>query len=161
MKRILTAAMALSLLGGATAVSAQSYDRDRRDYREDRREARQEYRDEVRDARRDYRDDMRDARRDYRDDRRNDRRWGQRDNRGRYYYGEYRRPSGYQAHRWRRGERLPRGYYAQNYYISDYGRFGLRAPPRGYRWVRVDNDAVLAAIATGVIAEVLADRFYY
>ena len=59
--------------------------------------------------------------------------------------------------RWARGQRLPSSYYRGNqYYVSDYGRYGLRAPPRGYRWYRTGNDYVLAAAATGLIASVIA-----
>jgi Ni/Co efflux regulator RcnB len=63
------------------------------------------------------------------------------------YYG----PSGYA---WRRGAYLPPA-YRSGYYISDYGRYGLRPPPRGYRWHRVGNDYLLAAIATGLIFDIV------
>ena len=43
--------------------------------------------------------------------------------------------------------------------MNDYGRYGLRAPPRGHRWVRADNDYVLAAIATGLIVQVLSNGY--
>jgi Ni/Co efflux regulator RcnB len=51
-------------------------------------------------------------------------------------------------------------YYAPRYVVYDYGRCGLRAPPYGYHWVRVDGDVVLAAIATGVILDVIYNQFY-
>lgn len=73
--------------------------------------------------------------------------------RGPARYGIYHRPHGYYAHRWSRGERLPVAYYARPYVIADYRDCGLRAPPRGYHWVRVDGDAVLAAIATGIVID--------
>lgn len=58
---------------------------------------------------------------------------------------------------WRKGERFDRR-YAQNYQVIDYHRYrGLRAPPRGYHYVRSGNDAVLVAISSGVIAAVLAN----
>jgi Ni/Co efflux regulator RcnB len=72
---------------------------------------------------------------------------------GEHRYGTYYRPHGYYAHRWARGERLPVGYYARPYWIEDYRVWGLRAPPRGYHWVRVDGDAVLAAVATGIVLD--------
>jgi Ni/Co efflux regulator RcnB len=31
----------------------------------------------------------------------------------------------------------------------------LRTPPRGYHWVQADDRYVLAAIATGVIADII------
>lgn len=55
---------------------------------------------------------------------------------------------------WRRG-----GYVSYNDwhrgYVVDYRRHHLRQPPRGYEWRRVDNNYVLAAVATGLIASVI------
>jgi Ni/Co efflux regulator RcnB len=52
------------------------------------------------------------------------------------------------------GERL-----AWNYRLTpfDWHTRGLWAPPGGYYWSQVDNDFVLAAVATGVIASVIPD----
>lgn len=69
-------------------------------------------------------------------------------------YPRYSPPRGYFVHNWRRGERLPVAFYQPRYVIVNYRGCGLRAPPHGYHWVRVDHDAVLAAIATGVILDV-------
>ncbi|HEU4623375.1 MAG TPA: RcnB family protein [Steroidobacteraceae bacterium] len=71
----------------------------------------------------------------------------------------YSPPPGYYVHTWRRGERLPVAYYAPRYVIADYHECGLRAPPVGYHWVRVNNDAVLAAVATGVVLDVALHLF--
>ncbi|MDG2530776.1 hypothetical protein SGCZBJ_04340 [Caulobacter zeae] len=57
--------------------------------------------------------------------------------------------------RWAKGQRLDARYRGNGYYVSDYRRHGLRAPPRGYRWQRVDNQYILAAVATGIIASVI------
>ena len=57
--------------------------------------------------------------------------------------------------RWAKGQRLDARYRGNSYYVSDYRRHGLRHPPRGYRWQRVDNQYVLAAVATGLIASVI------
>lgn len=38
----------------------------------------------------------------------------------------------------------------------DYRTHHLRQPPRGYEWRQVDGNYVLAAVATGVIASVIA-----
>ena len=54
-------------------------------------------------------------------------------------------------HRWRRGERVGYGDW-QGAHAIDYRRYHLRHPPRGYEWRRVDNNYVLAAAATGLIA---------
>ena len=76
----------------------------------------------------------------------------------RFKADRYRAPAGYKAHRWGRGERLPQAYRGRGY-VVDYRRYGLSAPPRGYEYVRVDNDVVLTAAATGVIAAVVANLF--
>jgi Ni/Co efflux regulator RcnB len=75
------------------------------------------------------------------------------------HYGMYYPPRGYYAHRWNRGERLPVAYYQPRYVIGNYRDCGLRAPPRGYHWVRVNDDAVLAAITTGVVLDVAFHLF--
>ncbi|TPG09665.1 hypothetical protein EAH84_13515 [Sphingomonas oligophenolica] len=60
-----------------------------------------------------------------------------------------------QYRNWRKGERFDRR-YAQNYHVIDYHRYrGLRAPPRGYHYVRSGNDAVLVGITSGLIAAVI------
>lgn len=56
---------------------------------------------------------------------------------------------------WHKGERLPAEYRDHNYVVDNWHEHGLQAPPRGYQWVGVNGDYVLAAIATGVIANVL------
>jgi Ni/Co efflux regulator RcnB len=75
------------------------------------------------------------------------------------HFGVYHPPRGYYGHRWNRGERLPVAYYQPRYVIGDYRDCGLRAPPRGYHWVRVNNDAVLAAVTTGVVLDVAFNLF--
>lgn len=56
---------------------------------------------------------------------------------------------------WHRGDRLPSEYRGYNYAVDDWRSHGLSAPPRGYQWLGINGDYVLAAIATGVIASVL------
>ncbi|USQ95050.1 RcnB family protein [Caulobacter sp. RL271] len=57
--------------------------------------------------------------------------------------------------RWAKGQRLDARYRDHRYYVSDYRRYGLRQPPRGYRWQKVDNQYLLTAVATGLIASVI------
>ena len=60
--------------------------------------------------------------------------------------------------RWQRGQRLDQRYRSRDRMISDYGRYRLQRPSRGYAYYRTDTgDIVMAAIATGVIASVFAD----
>lgn len=60
-------------------------------------------------------------------------------------------------HHWSRGERLPKSYWGRDRYV-DYRRHHLRRPPRGYQWVRVDDNYALVAITTGLISELMAAR---
>ncbi|HEV2563004.1 MAG TPA: RcnB family protein [Rhizomicrobium sp.] len=78
----------------------------------------------------------------------------------RYHWNNYQRPSGWYAHRWTYGERLPAAYYGSNYWIGDFVSFGLMAPPSGLVWVRDDNDALLINRYTGEIVRVEYDVFY-
>jgi Ni/Co efflux regulator RcnB len=168
MKKLLTAAIALSVLASAGAASAQSYGRpyDGDDRRAPRAEERYDRRD-ARDDRRDDRRDVREDRRDYRDDRRDDRYERRADRREtryerraerRYDGGRYYHPRGYQARDWRRGERLPAAYRGRAYAL-DYRAYRLSPPPRGYEYRRVGDDVVLTAIASGIIASVLIGMF--
>ena len=59
---------------------------------------------------------------------------------------------------WRQGGRIPNEYRHRQYVVSDWRGHQLRQPPRGYHWVQHGNDYVLAAIATGVIAQILANH---
>jgi Ni/Co efflux regulator RcnB len=64
--------------------------------------------------------------------------------------------------RWNKGQRFDRR-YAQNYReIPNWQQYRgrrLYAPPRGYHWVRSGNDAVLVAVAGGLIGAVLSGAF--
>ena len=68
--------------------------------------------------------------------------------------------SQHEHHNWRRGDHLPRAYFAREYVIDNYGAYHLRRPPRGHCWIRVDDKFLLAAIATGVVVEILSDEGY-
>ena len=70
-----------------------------------------------------------------------------------HYYGRPGYRPGYSA--WRRGGYLPPYYRGNTYVIHDYGYYRLRPPPRGYYWYRAGNDYVLAAVATGLIFEII------
>ena len=78
----------------------------------------------------------------------------------RFHHGAYVRPSGWYAHRWVYGERLPVGWYAHNYWIVDFSLFGLVYPPDGFEWIRVGDDALLVDIDTGEIIRVEYGVFY-
>lgn len=59
---------------------------------------------------------------------------------------------------WRRGGRVPTEYRGRNYVVNDWRGNRLSAPPRGYQWVGVGGDFVLAAIATGLIAQIISNQ---
>ena len=69
-------------------------------------------------------------------------RWGGQIN-GRWE-GGYRAPGGWAAYRRpTRGWRVPNYWIGSNFFIDDYAYFGLATPPRGYRWIRYYDDAVM------------------
>jgi Ni/Co efflux regulator RcnB len=66
------------------------------------------------------------------------------DNHAFVHHDEWKKGSKIRDEDWKRGEHI------------DYKERHLRAPPSGYEWREVDGNYVLAAIATGVIASVVA-----
>jgi Ni/Co efflux regulator RcnB len=70
----------------------------------------------------------------------------------------WRAPRHYRHQNWQRGQRLPRDY--RQVVVRDYRSYHLAPPPRGYEYVRVNDDVVLTGIATGVIAAIIANAFY-
>jgi len=176
MKRLVLTIAALAAVAGpmAMATSAVAQDRyDRREWRDDRGRDNDRW-----ENRRDRDNDRWDNRGRGRDndrwDRRDNRRWN--DNRrwdsnryngyylgNRWYYGQpqvnyYNRYDYRPDYRpWQRGGYLPPAY--RGYVINDYPRYHLRHPPRGYHWVRHNNDYILAAIATGLILEVISGNY--
>jgi len=124
MKRLLTGALALSLLTGTAAMAQPDRHDDRSGY------------DQQRNDQRGYDRDRHDDRGGY-DRHRHDERAGN--------------------HHWGRGERMPSSFYRDRSRFVDYRAHHLRAPPRGYRWVRTDdNNYALVAITTGLIASIIA-----
>jgi Ni/Co efflux regulator RcnB len=161
MKKLLTAAIALSVLASAGAASAQSYRDQRGPVPAERRDdPRDDRRDDRRDERRDDRYESRGDYRDYSDDRRDDRRYNRYERRAERSYsgGRYYHPRGYQSRAWHRGDRLPTAYRGRAYAV-DYRAYRLAPPPRGYEYRRVGDDVVLTAIASGIIASVLIGLF--
>jgi Ni/Co efflux regulator RcnB len=59
------------------------------------------------------------------------------------------------AHHWKHGERLPSNYRTRDHYV-DYRAHHLRQPPRGYQWVRADDNYALVALTSGLISEIIA-----
>jgi Ni/Co efflux regulator RcnB len=142
MKRTVVAAMVLSLMTGAAALAdppqADHHDRDQRqDQRQDQRH------DEHHDRREERRPEMRGGEMHGHD----------------FDSGRYRRPHGYYVRHWRRGDRLPPAWRDAAYVVPDWRYYRLRPPPPGYYWVRVNDNAVLAAIGTGIVLDIAYNVF--
>jgi Ni/Co efflux regulator RcnB len=74
-------------------------------------------------------------------------------------WGEERRWDGAGPdHSFRRGDRLPSRYRNHQYVVNNWREHRLRPPPRGYQWVQTGGDYVLAAIATGLIADLIINH---
>ena len=160
MKRTATTVLLVSLLAGSTAMAGSprhrtsDFERDMRYVRPDGGERRT-----ARDPQLAFRSV--------------DRRWHDaryRDNfrvyngyvaaRTRYPGGHYQIPRGYYRQVWVRGDRLPVAYCARPYVVYEYRDYRLYDPPRGYRWVRVNNDVVLTALATGFVLDAVYNLYY-
>jgi Ni/Co efflux regulator RcnB len=142
-KHLVITTLAAALLSASAAGFAQDRNRgDRDDHRYEQRD--------NRDNRGDHRGNDRSDRRDHRDDRRDDRSYQGRDNQ---------RWSGAGPdHNFQRGQRLPDRYRNNQYVVSNWREHRLRQPPRGYHWVQTGGDYVLAAIATGLIADLIINH---
>jgi Ni/Co efflux regulator RcnB len=169
MKKLLYAVAALACVAAPMTASAQGW-QDRQDRREDRDNDRGEHRDAVRDGavnpgeRRELNRDR--AERRY--DRHRAETWRDR-NEWRSYRGAragywYAPGYGYRAmdrrwarYNWRRGGYVPPPY--RGYYVQDPYYYGLHSAPPGYRWVYANNNFVLMALASGLIADVVANGY--
>lgn len=60
--------------------------------------------------------------------------------------------------RWNKGHRMSSAERRHMREVRDYRRHRLSAPPRGHRWVQVDNDFLLVGITSGIIASIIASR---
>lgn len=155
MRRTLLAFTAAAVaLTGAAAAQAQplkSYpgviliddDDDWDDWREERRERAKKLREREREAYKDWREDQRERAKELRE--------AERD-----YYKAQRKYAKAQR-RWERGQYLPAEYRSSRYIIHDYRTYRLPPPPRGYGYVRHDDDVLLTSLASGLITQVLAD----
>lgn len=129
MKKAILAALALTFMAAPIVTAVDASAQSRQELREDRRENRRN----IQENRRDIREDRREIRQDRREIRQ-DRR-------------AVNRPS------WaRQGGK----YRSGGAYVSDHRRYGLRAPGRGQRWVRYNNDYILVTVASGLIGAIIA-----
>lgn len=75
----------------------------------------------------------------------------------RYEARDYRGRGAGPDHGFYKGGRLPSYYRGNSYVVNDWRGHRLSAPPRGYHWVQTGGDYVLAAIATGIILQILVN----
>jgi len=153
-KRIVCLVAAASLGFGSLSAFAQDYGRRDHDRRDNDRWSQQQQSQRAMGNRED--NNRGNERRDGHYDNR-DRRDGHYDNRDHdrrdvYYYGA-------RGPEWHRGGRVPAQYRGHQYVVNDWRGHHLSAPPRGYQWVQVGNDYVLAAIATGIIAQLMLNNY--
>ena len=140
MKKLILAAVAASVLATPAAAAGRNDNRNR--VEQVQRDIRQDARQDAREIRRDARQDARAYRQDARQDAR-----------------EYRQDVRQAQRRWNRGERFD-SRYASNYrVISNPRAYRLYDAPHGYRWVQSGDDAVLVAVASGLIGAVLGNLF--
>ena len=141
---IAIAAMGFSSLSFAQPAVREAR-QDAREARQDKREAQRDLRNarnprQAQQARQDLRRSQRDLR-EAREDRRE----------ARQYYNA-------RGPEFRRGGRLPPELRNRTYVVNDWRGHRLSAPPRGYQWVQVGPDYVLAAVATGVILNMILNQ---
>jgi Ni/Co efflux regulator RcnB len=64
-------------------------------------------------------------------------------------------PPGQAKKLYRRGETMPRTYWAPTYYVARPAEYRLPPPPPGSRWMIVNGDAYLVRTETGLIMDVV------
>jgi Ni/Co efflux regulator RcnB len=78
----------------------------------------------------------------------------------RFRAGTYRAPQGWRYTRWTFGQSLPRAFWAQPYWITNFWLYDLDRPPFGCEWVRFGPDALLVDTSSGEILEAEYNVFY-
>jgi len=78
----------------------------------------------------------------------------------RSYQPAYRNSGWHDRSDWRRGGYVARYDWDRGYRVDYHHYRRLYPPPYGYEWRRVDDNYVLAAIATGLIASVIINDGY-
>lgn len=57
---------------------------------------------------------------------------------------------------WHKGQRVPAEYRHYNFMMDDWQGHGLKAPPRGHKWLGVNGDYVLVSTSNWTIANIVA-----
>lgn len=61
-------------------------------------------------------------------------------------------------YKWSRGHRMSPAERRNMREVRDYRSHRLAPPPRGYRWVQVNNDYLMISIASNVISNIVVGR---
>ncbi|MEO7655437.1 MAG: RcnB family protein [Sphingomicrobium sp.] len=95
---------------------------------------------------------------------RNDRRYDWNKHRNKYWWlfqlGSYYDPFGWGYQPYQTGWRMWPSYYSSNYWINDPYYYRLPYAPRGTRWVRYWDDAVLVDTWSGQVVDVIYNFFW-
>jgi Ni/Co efflux regulator RcnB len=57
---------------------------------------------------------------------------------------------------WHKGQRVPTEYRTYNFMMDDWRGHGLKAPPRGQKWLGVNGDYVLVSTSNWTISNIVA-----
>ena len=57
---------------------------------------------------------------------------------------------------WHKGQRVPPEYRGYNFVMNDWQGHGLKAPPRGHKWLGVNGDYVLVSTSNWTISNIVA-----
>jgi Ni/Co efflux regulator RcnB len=78
----------------------------------------------------------------------------------RFHAAAYHQPRGWYARRWTYGQILPALFWTPDFWLNDFGDYGLQPPPPGTVWVRDGGDAILIDRFSGEIIQVDYGVFY-
>lgn len=78
----------------------------------------------------------------------------------RFHIRPYVFPYGFYGFNWGYGQILPQAFFVDDYVLEDWWNYDLPAPPPGYDWVRVGDDAVLVDEYSGRIVQVVRALFW-
>lgn len=79
--------------------------------------------------------------------------------RPRFEVARYRWPGGYHYRRYWVGAYLPAVYWSPDYFIEDYGWYGLAPPDPGLAWIRYGPDILLIDLGSGAIVDIVYGAF--
>lgn len=79
---------------------------------------------------------------------------------GRFHAPFFRYPPGWGYRYWAFGSYLPGVFLGSSFTIGQYWVYGLPAPPPGYHWIRMGPDALLVRFGDGYVLDAAYGIFY-